>query len=165
MAFAPSKRTRKRDKKFQEMNLSAMMDMMTIILLFLLKSYSSSGALLQPAFDNLPESSSETDPKKTLGIVVSGEGLFADVDTETGERPLISTVQELEDDFEAILPGLENYILKQQERDSDLGLQITDEMSVQGADNIPYSWILKITQTGQETGIIKYDFVITKKAS
>jgi len=45
MAFKPSK-SKKHDTKIEgTLNMNSMMDMMTIILLFLLKSYSTTGAL------------------------------------------------------------------------------------------------------------------------
>lgn len=165
MAFAPSKRRRKTRKIETERSLTSMMDMMTIILLFLLKSYSSSGALIKPAIDNLPESTADTEPRKELSIIVTRDmGILADV--ETDPKPLISPLGELNDDTEAILPGLESYILDQQQKDERLGKKkITDKMTIQGADDIPYAWILKVTQTGQEAGIVKYDFLIIKKSS
>ncbi|MDP8206680.1 MAG: biopolymer transporter ExbD [Candidatus Electryonea clarkiae] len=159
MAFAPSKRKRRR-KSESPGSMTSMMDMMTIILLFLLKSYSSTGALLQPAFKNLPQSTVEKAPERNLAIVISQDGCFADVDAEV--KPMIAPVEEFKDDSSPSIPSLEDYIMQQQERDQVLGKKVTDQMTIQAADDIPYSWILKVTQTGSEAGIQKYDFVIIK---
>jgi biopolymer transport protein ExbD len=161
MAFAPSKRRRKKNPP-AAVPMTSMMDMMTIILLFLLKSYSASGALVQPAFKNLPKSSIDTKPARHLAIIVSQEGCFADVDAK--EKPMIATRDEFVDDSTPSVPSLEDYIMQQQQRDQELGKKVTDQMTIQAADDIPYSWILKVTQTGSEAGIQKYEFVVIKKS-
>jgi hypothetical protein len=50
MAFKPSTKRKKRNME-GGLNMNSMMDMVTIILLFLLKSYSTSGALKTNADD------------------------------------------------------------------------------------------------------------------
>jgi len=62
-----------------ELNLTAMVDMFTIILIFLLRSYSSSAVQLTPAGQlTLPASFSSSSPVEALKMVVGKHGIFVD---------------------------------------------------------------------------------------
>ncbi|MDP8229397.1 MAG: hypothetical protein P9M15_08090, partial [Candidatus Electryoneaceae bacterium] len=111
MAFAPSKGKKCGQIRHgnQKLDLSAMMDMMTIILLFLIKSYSATGALLQPSQHlELPDARREMEPKKVVSILLTktvalnetqftaeGAGVLEDI--VGGEIRNLATVAELED--------------------------------------------------------------------
>ncbi len=162
MAFAPSKRTRKRGGGEDKVDLSAMMDLMTIMLLFLLKSYSSTGALLEQYMAiELPESTIQEAPRKALGVIISKqEGLLRDIAGEV--KPPIAPIEEFLDEESPVLPTFEDFVLEVQEQDRYLGKDVTDEVTIQAGSDVPYSWILKVTKTGEVTGITKYNFVVIK---
>jgi biopolymer transport protein ExbD len=62
-----------------ELNLTAMVDMFTIILIFLLRSYSSSAVQLTPADHlSLPASYTSSAPVEALKMVVGKHGIFVD---------------------------------------------------------------------------------------
>ncbi len=185
MAFAPSKARRYKKNKDAKMNLSSMMDMMTIILLFLLKSYSASGALIKPAVDiQLPTSSVQTEPKRALAVILIKDseflqpGLYLDTEeiadaaneklpasrrAEIVQQFLLAPIDQFTNDNIPMISGLLDKIEQQQRQDEELGKKITDEMTIQAAENIPYSWILKITATGSLAQMAKYDFVVVKE--
>lgn len=78
MAFIPS-RIKKHDTNpgKQFLNLTSMMDMFTIILVFLLKTYSTEGNLIHPSENlTLPKSSSEMVPQAALDVIVSKETIM-----------------------------------------------------------------------------------------
>ncbi len=77
MAFAPS-RSKKHDTNPKgELNMNSMMDMMTIILLFLLKSFSTDGALVAPSENlTLPTSFRVEKPKKELNVAISNDAII-----------------------------------------------------------------------------------------
>ncbi len=61
------------------LNLTSMMDMFTIILVFLLKSYSSTGKLITiPEGYTLPESVAEKTPVLAVNISVDSEYIILD---------------------------------------------------------------------------------------
>lgn len=61
------------------LQLTSMVDMFTIMIVFLLKSYSTSAVHITPHEGlRLPSSTSYTDPTDSLKIVVSKKGLFVD---------------------------------------------------------------------------------------
>ena len=72
MAFTPSKSKKHNTQLQGSLNMNSMMDMMTIILLFLLKSYSTTGALAaQSESLKLPVSTRDIKPKKELNVSVA----------------------------------------------------------------------------------------------
>jgi biopolymer transport protein ExbD len=70
--IARKTRTRRTEHVAEELNIVAMMDMMTIILVFLLKSLSASPANVPQSDDlRLPHSSINTAPSQALQVIVS----------------------------------------------------------------------------------------------
>ncbi|MBZ0263245.1 biopolymer transporter ExbD [bacterium] len=165
MAFAPSKARKLQTRKEPTVSLNSMMDMMTIILLFLLKSYSTSGALMQPHLDNLPESTVQKSPEKHLAVVVSERGVLkpSESATDKATMPILVPIGELASEEEAALPSLEAFLYDQRAMDEKLGKkEIAHVLTVEAAENIPYSWILKIVETATSVGFDTFDFVVTK---
>lgn len=71
-AMARAKRRHKGEHEINYLNITPMLDMMTIILVFLLKSLASSAGQIPQSDDlRLPRSSSEIDPSGALQVIVS----------------------------------------------------------------------------------------------
>jgi biopolymer transport protein ExbD len=71
-ALVRAKRKHKHEAEVNYLNITPMLDMMTIILVFLLKSLASSAGNIPQSDDlRLPRSSSETDPSGALQVIVS----------------------------------------------------------------------------------------------
>ncbi|HEX4619971.1 MAG TPA: biopolymer transporter ExbD, partial [Myxococcaceae bacterium] len=83
------KKRRERDAAFEirELNITAMMDMMTIILVFLLKSYSTSSVAMTASEDLKPPiSSTRATPKDTVALTVTPKAILV------GERKVLDLV-------------------------------------------------------------------------
>ena len=62
-----------------ELNITSMMDMMTIILVFLLKSYSTQDISVAPSEDlELPVSTVKKNPEMAVNLVVSKKNIVVD---------------------------------------------------------------------------------------
>jgi biopolymer transport protein ExbD len=144
MAFVPSRRKKHLLLANDELNLNSMMDMMTIILLFLLKTFSTSGQILTPSEDlKLPFSLSTEQPKKELSISVTRHAILIGNDI----------LLELKD-----LPREENLIvplysrLSQLAKDSQAdevryGKPFTHEVIVQADEDTPFQILVKVLYT------------------
>lgn len=89
---------KKRKQEDADLNINSMMDMMTIILVFLLKSYSTSDVSIAPSDDlQLPTSSAQKAPEMAVNLVVSKNQILVD-----GVPVLNLTLQPDEDN-----PGVE----------------------------------------------------------
>lgn len=144
------------------LNINSMMDMMTILLLFLLKSYSTEGALVTPAEDlEIPVSETTQSAKPSLEVKVSEKFIsvhgkvVADVeDALAGEDMVI----------EGLLEVLEE--AKQQSRllnDAVGGDFASDDLVIQGDRKIPYKLLTRVMYTSGQAGFSKQRFVVYQK--
>ncbi len=163
MAFAPSKGKKHMERGEAKLRITSLMDVMTIMLLFLLKTYSVSGALMKPAEGvDLPHSTVTLEPVKVLGLLVTTEGLFEDVPVES--RRMIEGVLDLNDDAAVELDNLYAYLSQVQARNRELGREEKTVLTIQGDKTTPYRWILKIINTCSAAGFEKIDFVVYKES-
>ena len=163
MAFPPSKGKKHLAKAEAKLRITSLMDVMTIMLLFLLKTYSVSGALMKPAEGvDLPSSTVTLEPVKVLGLIITPEGIFEDIAIE--ERRMIEGVDILNDDSILDLPNLYNYLYKVQKRNRFLGREEKRVITIQGDKSIPYRWILKVIDTCSGVGFEKIDLVVYKES-
>jgi biopolymer transport protein ExbD len=144
MAFKPSK-SKKHDTKIHgTLNMNSMMDMMTIILLFLLKSYSTTGALAtQSESLKLPVSQRTAKPKKELNVSVARDVILVN------EIPVMSTGDVPQDGI--IIPQLEvklrEYADQEKQLEIEVGKQFTHEVIIQGDQTITYELLFKVMAT------------------
>lgn len=79
--MASLKKSSRRGDSKDELNINSMMDIMVIILVFLLKSYSTESITVQASADlTLPTSSAEKSPETAVSVVVSQSELTVDGD-------------------------------------------------------------------------------------
>lgn len=170
MAFAPSKGKKHLKKGKESLSLTSMMDMMTIILLFLLKTFSTSGAFLKASpFVDLPTAERTMEPKKTLAILVNPDLGVIQGETEISmdnikPTDIISPVNELSDTSEVLLPGLANYLDTQ--RDLALRLQtgFNGQITIQCDSKVTYDWLIKVINTCGQSEYATLEFVVIKKS-
>lgn len=163
MAFAPSKGKKHLDRSELKLRITSLMDVMTIMLLFLLKAYTVSGALMKPAEGiQLPTSTVTQEPVKVLSLIITPKGLFEDVSAQ--QRRLIEDETALEDDNTIDLANLYGYLSSVQERNRHLGREEKRVLTIQGDKTIPYRWILKVINTCSVAGFEKIDFVVYKES-
>ncbi|KON28743.1 hypothetical protein AC481_00585 [miscellaneous Crenarchaeota group archaeon SMTZ-80] len=144
MAFVPSRRKAHLSFEKDELNLNSMMDMMTIILLFLLKTFSTTGQIMTASEDlKLPYSASIEQPKKELSISVTRHSLLV------GNESIMNLEQ---------LPVTENLInplyfrLSQlakeaQEDEVRFGKPFNHEVIIQADENTPFQVLVKVLYT------------------
>ncbi len=163
MAFAPSKGKKHRFEKPGIPMLTSMIDIMIVILLFLLKSYSASGVLVQPAQGiDLPTSTVTNEPLKVLSLVATKDGLYEDI-SDKPDR-LLEDLASLQNDELVDLPQLGAFLNKVQEHSKALGRETKRTITIQGDKTIPYRWVLKIINTCSNEGFDKIDFVVLKES-
>jgi len=163
MAFAPSKGKKHRRAGAAMPQLTSMMDMMTIMLLFLLKAYSTSGAFIKPATGvDLPNSTVMKEPVKVLSLIVTKDGLYEDMASQRGKK--IEDLASLQNDNLVELPQLAAFLNQAQERNRTLGREEKRTLTIQGDKTIPYRWLLKVINTCSSAGFEKVDFVVLKES-
>jgi len=147
--------------------LTSMMDMFTIILVFLLKSYSSEGSILTNA-DNLvlPNSISHKKPQEVnLQVAVSSDMVLVDnmavVPTEDVKKiPL----DEPDPEIAKLKENLERHYAQEEEM-VKLGAlnRVEGKVIVQVDKNIPFDILFKIMNTCGKVGYNNMNFAVMER--
>ncbi len=145
-------------KKNTKLNITSLMDVMTIMLVYLLKSFSAEGQLLTTA-DNLvlPYSESKNSPKEVnLQVSISTEWVTVD------NVPVIkvSSVRKSEDLIVPQIKAKLDRCYKQEENMVKIGAisSVKGEVVVQVDKNIPYDVLFKTMATCGEAGYVHMKF-------
>lgn len=144
MAFIPSRRKKHLGLGKEDLNLNSMMDMMTIILLFLLKTYSTTGQIMTPSEDlKLPYSASINPPKKELNVSVTRHNILVGNDVILNLESL-NTQENLIRPLYARLSDLAEEAKKDEVR---FGKPFTHEVIVQADEDTPFQVLVKVLYT------------------
>ena len=160
MAFAPSRSKKHNTNPKGELNMNSMMDMMTIILLFLLKSFSTDGALVAPSEDlTLPTSFRTEKPKKELNVAISNDAIIVN------DIPVIALSQLRQD--EMMIPTLNaklaEYALLEKQLELEVGKEFTHQVIIQGDRAIPFEVLIKVMYTCSQSEFYKMRLLTVKK--
>lgn len=132
------------------LRLTSMIDMFTILLVFLLHNFSVEGEIVSVARDlQLPQSTAQTPPKATPILVITGEWLILDGNP-------VARVSAIMQEEQNIIPALQEHLANIRAFSSDLGsldsnLAFKGEITIQGDREISFALLKKIMFTcGQE---------------
>src|SRR6266852_3817168 len=162
------KRRRERDAagEIRELNIVAMMDMMTIILVFLLKSYSSSSVSVTASEDVRPPiSTTRATPKDTVAVTITPKNVLV------GDKKVLELVgnaiprrmldgrliRPLDQAFKKEVDKLK-YIASR-----NPAAPFTHDLSVIGDRKIPYDLLLSVLYTAGHNELENYRFVVIQK--
>ena len=146
MAYIPS-RIKKHDTLPEKawLNLTSMMDMFVIILVFLLKTYSTEGQLIQPSkYLTLPKSTVKTPPESALDLVVSTESIMVNDKT-------VATLDEVKKQKGFIIEPLRKELLYHAQEAKSMkeqfGVPFSGKVIIQGDKSIEYKELVKVMAT------------------
>lgn len=160
MAFQPSKSKKNMGKEEGSLNLNSMMDMMTIILLFLLKSFSTEGALVTPSEQlHLPVSIQQEKPKKQVTVSIARDVLLVN------DQPLIpiKDIPEQELMIPELAGKLAEYAVKERALEVEVGKEFTHEVIIEGDKRIHFDILLKVMFTCSKSDFYKMRLLTIRK--
>jgi biopolymer transport protein ExbD len=166
-AMAPKKRKeREAAGEIKELNITAMMDIMTIILVFLIKSYSTSSVTVTASEDIRPPiSTTRQTPKDTIAITVTPKGILV------GDRRKVElvnmTVSKADLEGKKILP-LDAALKKEVEKlkyiaERNPAAPFNHEVSVIGDKRIPYELLSSVLYTAGQNELENFRFIVIAK--
>ncbi|RKI35835.1 biopolymer transporter ExbD [Corallococcus sp. AB004] len=169
-ALARKKRKeREAASEVKELNITAMMDMMTIILVFLLKSFASSSAAITASEDvRPPVSSTRATPKDTVAITITPKNIMVGdkevVRLENGRIP----ANQLQG--ERLVLGLDAQLKKEVQKlkyieERNPAAPFTHELSVIADKMVPYDLLLTVLYTAGENELQNYRFIVLQRDS
>jgi len=151
MAFVPSK-IKKHNTKVAEvkLNLTSMMDMFTIILVFLLKTFSTEGQLISPSdFLKLPNSRVEQPPEVGLDLVVSKQIILVNHEKVAALDDIISNNPAVMENgiIKPLRDRLRFYSSQAKKMEVDYGVKFSGKVMIQGDKELQYSELVKVMRT------------------
>ncbi len=168
--------------EIKELNITAMMDMMTIILVFLLKSYSATSVTMASSGDVAPPiSTSRLAPKDTVSVTVtrcsstnakckpgSGALMVGDKTVLSYDTDAIPASSKVGGDNGMLIVPLQEALQKEVDRIKKIAqwnstVQFTGELSIVGDRNMPYRMLTEILYTAGQVELDSYRFVVIKK--
>ena len=165
MAHAPTKRRmgRSRRPSLLVLNITSMLDMFTILIIFLLKSYSAEGIILPiPADLHIPFSTTQTAPEPGLIVEVSMDRLVVD------GRILDIDLKAVQQSDDLIIRELYDHLMikaAQYEQISSLNpnADFTGKLVLEGDREIPFRYLKKILYTCGQAGFINQSLAVYQK--
>ncbi len=152
--------------EIRELNITAMMDMMTIILVFLLKSYASSAISLTQSEDVKPPiSSTRAVPKDTVAVTITPKDILVGdrvvVALENGQVPASMLQGRLVTPLDVALRREVEKLKLIASRNP--AAPFSHELSVIGDRRIPYDLLLTVLYTAGQAELENYRFVVLQK--
>lgn len=163
MAYIPS-RIKRHDTNPGKVsvNLTSMMDMFTIILVFLLKSYSTEGSLIQPSdFLTLPTSTIEQSPEVALDVVISKEWVMVNHDPIEKVSNILAQESLI---IKSLQEKLAVYSREAKRMEETFGTKFSGKVTIQGDKNISYRLLVKVMATCGRSDYPNMRLVVYKKA-
>ncbi|RKG98494.1 ExbD/TolR family protein [Corallococcus carmarthensis] len=162
------RKEREAASEVKELNITAMMDMMTIILVFLLKSFASSSAAITASEDvRPPVSSTRATPKDTVAITITPKNILV------GDREVVRLINGRIPETEVkdrLVFGLDAQLKKEVAKlkyieERNPAAPFTHELSVIADKMVPYDLLLTVLYTAGENELQNYRFIVLQRDS
>lgn len=164
-----ARKYRNREPEVHELNLTAMMDMLTILLVYLIKSYNSNPVAQLNKGVAPPASSSKYELKEALAISISSDQIMVDnrqvVVLVNGEfRPEDVQGQGSAKLITPLYEALDAEMQKQKVlAERGLNPESEGKALIVGDRKIPYGMLSSVMYTAGQTGLHQFQFVVLKK--
>jgi biopolymer transport protein ExbD len=164
------RKQREAQGEIKELNIVAMMDMMTIILVFLLKSYQASAINVNLSEQlTIPQSTAQLHPQENITVTVSSKEVTVNerrvVDVSGGMIPAAAKEGGRPDAFYvgAIHDALRREVEKQKtiaryNRDAPF----TGRVNVVADKHVPYRTLMEVLYTAGQAELGEYKFMVLK---
>jgi biopolymer transport protein ExbD len=142
-----------------------MIDMFTLMVVFLLKNYSAQGQLVTPANNLLlPTSSVEKNAAEALSVKVSETNIMVEnavVIDEKGYRAVLAQKEFL---IEPLYTVLKKYCDEAKKSAEVFKTEFSGKISIQGDVAIPYNMLTRVMYTCGQAGYPVMNLVVYRKA-
>ncbi|HON09508.1 MAG TPA: biopolymer transporter ExbD [Chitinispirillaceae bacterium] len=163
---SPLKRLRKTRGKGQikafKPQLTSLVDVMTILLIYLLQSFSSEGEIVTISKElDLPESSAQKKPELRVTLIVNNKYILA-------EDQKVADVSEVLESDELIIPGLYNWLGNRKVATEKIGqysskTKFKGEITIQGDKKIRFRLLKKIMYTCGQQEFNNFSLAVRKR--
>lgn len=135
--------------------LTSLIDVMTILLVFLIKSFSVEGHLITPSPDlELPVSTSLKEPKSMFSIEITKSSILS-------EGELITDIEEFEDSDSLNIPHLFDWMLLQKSKIADT--LRSREVLIQSDKEIEFNIVKRVMYTCSKAGFVDFSVLVLQE--
>ena len=166
-AMARKKRKeREGEGEIKELNIIAMMDIMTIILVFLIKSYATSSLTTTSSEDVRPPiSTTRLTPKDTISITITSKHILVG---DKVKATLVNGEVSKSDLSGRLIVPVDQALKKEVEKlkfiaERNPGAPFTHELTVIGDKRVPYDLLLTVLYSAGQNELENYRFVVVQK--
>lgn len=165
MAFAPSKRTKHRRRGVKEMSLqiTSLIDVFTILLVFLLKSYATEGHVMQLAESiRLPASTAREKVNPAVAVAFNGRALYVDGDLVIADvEPYTESSDPLVEPLYEELKGRADRLKKVAA--SNPAVVFTGEITLQSDKEVPFRLLKKVIYTAGQAEYVNQSLAVIQE--
>ena len=164
------RKARAAEGEVAELNITAMMDMMTIILVFLLKSYQASTINVTMTADlTVPQSTTQLQPQDNIGLSISMKEVLVGerrvVEIQNGIIPAAVKEGGKADSFYvgAVYDALKKEVDKQKYiAQFNKNAPFTGRVNVVADKKVPYRTLMEVLYTAGQAELGEYKFMVMK---
>ncbi len=147
-----------------KLNITSMMDMFTIILVFLLKSFSTEGQLVTPATGLLlPTSSVERTAKEALCVKISNDNVVVENTVVLNKKDFQTVMEQKDFMIPQLYDVLSQYAEEAKKASEMFGKEFSGEITIQGDVGIPYKLLTRIMYTCGQSGYPVMNLIVYRK--
>ncbi len=160
------RRDREAEGEIKELNITAMMDLMTIILVFLIKSFSASSITVTASEDvRPPMSTARATPKDTIAITVTAKSIMVG---DKRKVELANAVAKPGDMQGKLILPLDAALKKEVEKlkkiaERNPNAPFNREVSIIGDKRVPYDLLSSVLYTAGQNELENFRFIILQK--
>jgi biopolymer transport protein ExbD len=159
------RRRRKRGEGTVKLNITSMIDMFTLMVVFLLKNYSAQGQLVTPAEGLLlPTSSIEKNAGEALSVKISEKTIMVENTIVVDIADYQKLLKQKDFMIEPLYKVLSEHAKSAQQSAAMFKTQFSGKISIQGDVAIPYNVLTRVMYTCGQAGYPVMNLVVYRKA-
>jgi biopolymer transport protein ExbD len=144
-----------------KLNITSMMDMFTIILVFLLKSFSTQGQLVTPATGlTLPTSSIERAASEALCVKISENSIVVENTLVIDSSGFGTLLEQKDFMIPALHDVLQTFADEAKKAAEMFGKEFSGEITIQGDVGVPYKVLTRVMYTCGQAGYPVMNLVV-----
>ena len=158
-------RRRKRGDGTVKLNITSMIDMFTLMVVFLLKNYSAQGQLVTPAENLLlPTSSVEKMAGEALSVKVSRNSIMVENTVVVDAAAYQQIMTQKEFLIESLYKVLNERATSAKKQSEIYKTEFSGKISIQGDVEIPYNILTRVMYTCGQAGYPVMNLVVYRRA-
>jgi len=141
-----------------------MIDMFTLMVVFLLQNYSAQGQLVTPAQGlKLPQSSVEKTAEEALSVKISKNSIMVENNMVVAPSEYTELMQQKGFMIESLYAVLSKYSKEAQKSAELFKTEFSGKISIQGDEAIPYNVLTRVMYTCGQAGYPNMNLVVYRK--